>query len=191
MIENMQEIIDYMTTNKDSAEVSNYVGGLSKITSDRANEFLSTEDGKKFLQPKLDGNFNKGLETWKANNLNALVDARVKELHPDADPRDIKLNEMKKMMESMQSENTHKDLTNKALQYASDKKLPSELVSYFIGADQATTDSNLEKFLSTMSKHDEAIKLEFAKGGSYTPPAGKKDLDANKAMKDEISQYFK
>lgn len=189
-IENFEEVQKYITDNMDKDEkIKNYIGGF--ITPDRVNGFLETDEGKKLLQPKLDTYHTKGLKTWQDKNLNSLVDAEVKKRFPDADPKDVELKKLQAQLDQMQKETLHKDLTNKALKVATEKKLPSDLIDYFIGADEETTNKNLEKFIATMSAHDEAIKTEFAKGGSYIPPKNPKDFDGKKALEDEVSKYFK
>ena len=167
----LAEITAYLDTNKDTEEVKNYIGGLNPVTTDRANAFLNTEDGKKLMQPKLDTYHSKGLDSWKANNLDGLVASKVKELYPEADPRDIELGKMKTMIEQMKTDSTHKELTNKALKLATEKKLPIELMEFFIGPDEATTVSNLTTLETVFSAHIEAIVAERLKGG-YVPPAG-------------------
>jgi len=186
-----KDIQAYLDTNKDTEEVKSYMSGINPMTADRANEYLNTDDGKKLLKPKLDSYMGKGLDTWKVNNLNTLVDQEVKKRFPDADPRDVELGKMKTMLEQMQKDSTRKELTNKALKTAQEKKLPTDLIDYFIGNDEDSTNKNIEKLIATMAMHDEAIKLEFAKGGSYVPPAGKSNIDANKSMRDEVEKYFK
>ena len=167
----LAEITAYLDTNKDTEEVKNYIGGLNPVTTDRANAFLNTEDGKRLLQPKLDTYHSKGLDSWRANNLDGLVAAKVKELYPDTDPKDTLMAEMKAEIALMKSDGIHKELTNKALKVATEKKLPVELMEYFIGKDEATTLSNLGKLEAVFSAHIEAIVAERLKGG-YVPPAG-------------------
>lgn len=188
-IENFAEVSAYLESQKDNEEIKNYIGGL--VTSDRVENFLNTEEGKKLLQPKLDSYHSKSLKSWQEKNLNSLVDAEVKKRFPDADPKDLEIQNLKKQFEQMQKEATRKDLTNKALKTLQDKKLPSDLVDYFIGQDEDTTNKNLEKFMEVMAKHDETIKTSFIKDNSYTPPTGKGDINAKKAMEDEVSKYFK
>lgn len=89
-------------------------------TAYRVSKFLGTDEGKKFLQPQLDSYFSKGLETWKTNNLEGLVNAKVKELYPDADPKDTELAAVKAELERIKAESVRKDLANKALTYANE-----------------------------------------------------------------------
>jgi DNA topoisomerase VI subunit B len=166
----INEIKTYLDTNKDNEEVKSYIGGF--VTSDRVNSFLEGEDGKKLLQPKLDSYHGKGLETWKTNNLNKLVDEEVKKRFPQADPKDVELNKMKLMIEKMQKDTTKKELTNKALKIAQEKKLPSDLIDYFIGNDEESTVKNLGELEKIFSAQLEAAVAERMKGSGYIPPKG-------------------
>lgn len=171
-IENFDEVKSYFEANKDNEDIKNYVNGF--VNADRVNNYLNTDDGKKMLQPMLDKYHDKGMETWKKNNLSKLVDDEVKKRFPDADPKDKEIAELKAQFQQMQAESKKKDLKNMALKTATDKKLPVELIDYFVGDDEDSTNANLSKFMDAINAHDEAIKKEFAStNGSYTPPTGK------------------
>lgn len=190
-IENFKEIADYFETNKDSEDVKNYVGGM--ITPDRVENFLNTDDGKKLLQPKLDKNFNKGLDSWKINNLQKLVDDKVNELYPKADPKDLELKKLQQQIDKMQKDTLHKELTNKAYKLATEKKIPNDLVDYFVGDDEEATVNNINKLADIFTAHDETIRKEFAKGNSYTPPDDKNsgNLSGADKLREEIRKNMK
>lgn len=184
-IENFDEVKAYFEANKDNENVKGYVGSF--INSDRVNNFLNTDDGKKFLQPMLDKYHSKGLETWKTNNLSKLVDEEVKKRFPDADPKDIELKKLQAQIDQMQNDSKRKDLTNKTLKQFQDKQLPTELVDFIIGQDEEATNKNIEMLTALFAKHDEAIKTEFAKGNSYVPPKGdKSNLTSEEKAREEI-----
>lgn len=188
-IENFGEVQEYLKANNvDGNEVKTYLDSLKVEVQPTLEVFKglanTNVDFKSYMDSEKDKHSAKNMETWKTNNLNKLVDDEVTKRFPKADPKDVefakyksdqeKANaETKAMIAKMQADSTHKDLANKALQFASEKKLPADLIGYFIGADQETTDKNLEKLMATMAKHDEAIKTEFAKTNSYTPPDDK------------------
>lgn len=170
------EIIEQLKTFENSEEYENYVNGL--VNNDRVSKYLATDDGKKYIQPQLDSYFSKGLETWKTNNLDNLVNAKVKELYPDADPKDTEIAAMKAELEKIKAESQRKDLTNQALKIANEKGLPVDLVSFFVGSDEKTTKANMGK-LETVFKAalSEEIKNKL-KGDSYVPPDGEtEDID--------------
>lgn len=165
------EVKQFIEANKDNDEVKNYIGGF--ITSDRVSQFLEQEEGKKLLQPKLDSYFSKGLDTWKGNNLEKLLDEEIKKRFPEKDVKDIELEKVKAELENIKAQALRKELTNKALLVADEKKLPKDLVDYFIGNDEEITTKNLEKLESVFSKHVETLVQERLKiDHSYTPPKG-------------------
>ena len=170
------ELIEQMKTFENSEEYENYVNGL--MNNDRVTKYLDTDDGKKMMQPKLDSYFSKGLETWKTNNLDNLVNAKVKELYPDADPKDTEIAAMKAELEKIKAESQRKDLTNQALKIANEKGLPVDLVSFFVGADEKTTTTNMSKLETAFTTAlSEAVKNKL-KGESYVPPDGEtEDID--------------
>lgn len=181
----LEEVKKFIEENKDNEEVQSYIRGF--ITSDRVEEFLNNEDGKKILQPKLDKNFNKGLETWKENNLNKLVDEKIKELYPEEDPKDLELKKLRQEMEEMKREAEREKLRNKALKIATEKNLPTDMVDFFIGENEETTLKNLEVFEETFTNNLEVKIKERLKQNSYTPPSGENTTPKNPYLKETWS----
>lgn len=164
------EVVEAFEGFKDTEDFENYVGGL--VTADRVSKFLETEDGKKFIQPTLDKYHNKGLEAWKqGKEFKSLVDAKIKELYPDADPKDTALAELKAELEAIKAESARKDLTNKALTIATEKKLPIELIDFFVGADEEATTENLNKLETAFNDALEKLVTEKL-GQSHKPDSG-------------------
>ncbi len=172
LVENIGEIKTYLDANKENEEVKNYLNSLMvQPTLEVFKGKLNDADFKSFMDSERDKHSTKSLETWKANNLEALVTAKVKELHPDADPRDVKLQEFQNKFEALEKEKVKEALTNKALKIATEKKLPLELVDFLIGADETATLSNLTALEKVFATHIEAVVTERLKGG-YVPPSG-------------------
>lgn len=158
---------------KDTEEFNNYVGGF--ITPDRVTKYLETEDGKKIVRPLIDSNFSKGLETWKQNNLSKLVEEEYKKKFPDADPKDLEMKKLQDEINNIKRDATRKELTNKALKVATQKKLPVDLIDYFIGEDEDTTLKNLDKFEKTYTSSMSALVDEKMKSTSHTPAVDNKN----------------
>lgn len=162
------EIIEQIKTFENSEEFESYIS--SQINADRIEKFLSTDVGRKYIQPILDRYFSKGLETWKTNNLDKLIDAKVKELHPDKDTKDTKIKSLKAEIEGIRIESQKHELENIALKIAIEKKLPINLVRFFVGTDEKTTIENM-KILETVftTSLNKAVENRL-KRDSYTPP---------------------
>lgn len=166
----IQELLAEIKNHENDTEFNTYLDG--KVTADRVNKFLATEEGKKLLQPQLDSYFNKGLETWKTNNLEGLVNAKVKELYPDEDPKDTEIAKMKAEIEKMKADTLRANLKNSALKIATEKGLPTDLVDYFIGADEKSTKANMDNFNKYFSTAVSGAVENKLKGNAHIPPEG-------------------
>lgn len=163
----INEIKAFIETNADKEEVKSYVSGL--VTQDRVESFLETDDGKKLLQPKLDSYFTKGLDSWKNNNLQKLVDEEHKKKYPEKSEKDLELEKLRADFEAMKNEANKKELTIKSTKIAQDKSLPLDILDYFIGKDETETTDNLTKLEKSFNKAVEKVVDERLKGG-YKPP---------------------
>lgn len=181
----INEIKTYFETQKENAEVQAFLNSFKVQVQPTLEVFkskLNDPDFKSFMDSEKDKHLTKGIETFKTNNLQKLVDDKVKELYPDADPKDIELNKLKTMIEAMQKDNSRKELTNKALKLAQEKSLPISLVDYFIGNDEESTINNLTALETVFSAQVESIVTERLKGG-YKPPK-----DTNPPVKNPFSK---
>ncbi|AZV58836.1 DUF4355 domain-containing protein [Clostridium sp. AWRP] len=191
--EEIKALTDAVTKGGDT--LTNYVKGLKatepEIKLDGVKKFLEENDeGKTYLQSVADKRVTDGIETFKKNNLQNLVDEEYKKQHPEADPKDTEIAKLKKQFEDMQKENLKKDLTNKALKTMTEKKLPTDLVNFIVGADEDTTNKNLETLEKVFSTHDEAIKTEILKDGTYKPGGQGGAEPTEEAVKGQINSLF-
>ncbi|ENJ9655971.1 DUF4355 domain-containing protein [Clostridium botulinum] len=166
-IEDDKDVDEILATSELSTKFSGLDVFKQKMNIDK--EFKSYIDSLK------DQHLSKGLETWKSNNLESLVNEKIKELYPEEDPKDNELKKLKQEMENMKKETLKKELTNKALKIATEKGLPTELVDYFIGQDEESTNKNLETLEKVFTGKLETTVKERLKDNSYTPPSGGND----------------
>ncbi|MEA4926312.1 MAG: DUF4355 domain-containing protein [Syntrophomonadaceae bacterium] len=171
----LSEVKSFMEQNAQNEEVLGYIKGF--ITPDRVISFLETEEGKKLIQPKIDGHFTKGLETWKTNNLNKLIDEEIAKRNPTETPEQKQIRELTERLNTKEAQEKKQILMNKGLLKADEKKLPKELVSFFLGDDEETTNANLSKLEEIFNKHITETVEQRLKGG-YKPPAGGKETEA-------------
>jgi len=185
-----EEVKEYMTTNKDSEEVKGYIAGLNPLTSDRVNTFLDTEDGKRFIQPKMDSYATKGIESFKTNNLDKIYSERFAKENPKSDPRDLALATLQKQFEDMKSSTAREKLTNSTLKQFNTLKLPTELAEFMIGSDEQSTATNIATLQQIFATHDETIKTGLIKGNNYAPPKNEGNVGSN-ALEDEVRKAMK
>ena len=154
-------------------EAKNHFEGLQGVTPEGVKEYLETDEGKKLIQPMLDQYFNKGLETWKQNNLDKIkqeaIDQAIKEKYPEETEEQKRLKKLEQDLDNERKAREQERLKNKAISEATQKGLPVDLVDHFVGPDEDTTISNLTKFEQTLNSFKEKWANETFKEGGTDP----------------------
>ncbi|MGG1105628.1 DUF4355 domain-containing protein [Bacillus subtilis] len=182
---NIEEIKQFLAENKDNEEVKAFIGELSAVSADKVKGFLETEEGKKLIQPRLDSYFTKGLDTWKSNNLESLIEEELQKRNPSKTPEQIELEKLRSEIERERAARNREALVNKALNVADEKQLPKGVIDYFIGEDEETTLANLSKFEETFNAAvQNAVDIKFKESGTNfekgdpSPAGGSVDIGA-------------
>ena len=173
----LSEVQEYLTTNKDSEGVKTYLDSFKVQPSlEVFKNKLNDLDFKSFMDSEKDKHLTKGIETFKTNNLDRIYTERFNVENPTADPKEIannkKMADFEAKIANMEKEGIRKDLTSKSQKIAIEKKLPLDLVDFFIGENEEVTVKNLDKLEAIFASHVETLVTERLKGGSYTPPKG-------------------
>jgi hypothetical protein len=164
---NLEEVKQFLEENKEDKKVSAYIEELSTVSAEKVEGFLDTKEGKRILQPRLDTNFTKGLNTWKDKNLDKLVDEEVRKKNPDKTPEQKELEQLRNEIESERKQRNRETLKNKALTIADEKKLPKGILDYFIGEDEDTTNANLTKLEEEYNRAVQgAVDSKFKESGT-------------------------
>jgi hypothetical protein len=144
----LKEVQDFIKANADKEEVKNYVKGLT--TPDGIKAYIESEEGQKLIQPKLDQNFTKGLETWKTNNLQKIIDEQVNKVITEKYPKETEAEKrLHKLETDLQAETGKRkkaELMTNAISEATAKGLPVGLVKFFVGEDPDSTKAALLEY---------------------------------------------
>lgn len=193
---NLEQMKQFIEDNKQNEEVKSYLQGWNPISVEGIEKFLqSDKEAKSWLDSTVDKRSAKSLETWKTNQLEGLLDAEIKKRFPTKDEREIEMEKLRAEVENMKLEKQRERLTTQAIKIASEKKLPLQLVDFFIGSDESTTTANLTALEKSLQSAIQQQVEQRLKGDGYTPPAdstGKTlTLDAIKGMsQDEINKNW-
>ena len=153
-------------------EVLRYLGSLFPTTLKQVQQFAETPEGKSWLDSLKDKHLQKGLETWKQNNLEGLIDTEIKKRFPEKDPKDIEVERLRSEITAMQGKQARETLTQAAMKRAGDKGLPLELAGFFVGADEAATEANLQAFEDCWNTSVQRGLEARLKTDGYVPPKG-------------------
>lgn len=161
----LDEVKQFFADNKDDEQVKQFLSSLSVINPDKVKEYLTTDEGKRLLQPVIDSAVTKGIETYKEKTLPGLVDSKVKELYPAETPEQKRIREQDDRIKKLESDNTKKELRGIALQHITENKLPfSKIVDKLIGNDQETTIANITTFGEVFKSYVDNEVTERLKG---------------------------
>lgn len=170
-----EEVKNFIEGNKETEEVKSYLQELNPFTVEGVKDFIESDDsGKSWIDSVKDKHLSKGLETWKTNNLERMINEEVKKRFPEKDEKDIEVEKLRAEVEKMQFEKQREVLTNKAIKIANEKHLPINLVDFFIAEDEEATEKNLSVLESVFSQSVQSEVEKRLKGDGYTPPKGEK-----------------
>lgn len=184
---NLEEVKQFLEENKESDDVKAYLQGFKQFGVDEVQNFVGeNEEGKKWFDSQKDKFFSKSLETWKTNNLSKIISDEVAKANPSETPEQKRIRELEDMFKNMENAKLRESLKNKALTVANEKKIPTQIIDFFIGQDEESTVSNLGTFESVMETYIKSQVDERLKG-SYTPPADNGG-NVGEITKDQLSK---
>lgn len=164
---NLEEIKNYLTENKDNEEVQELLKVFNSTSTDDIKDFLESEDGKQLIQPKLDSYFTKGLETWKQNNLEKLINEEVSKRNPDLTDEQKRIKELEDYVAQKEKEALLQTNKNKALSQLNEKQLPTQLIDFLISEDEQTTLDNLQQFEEVFTNQlQQAVESRLKEDGT-------------------------
>jgi hypothetical protein len=124
-------------------------------------QWLVTDEGKKFMQPLLDKHFTKSLETWKKNNLDALVQEKYNELHP-TDPKEQEILRLKKEL-------AQKQIQEETIKMLEEAEIPVSFSEYFKSDNLETTQETIKTFVEHFNQAVNKEVTNRLKGWGSTP----------------------
>ena len=107
---NKEQVLAFL---KENPEIINEL-----ITPEVVGGFLEGEQGKKFLQPKMDAYFTKGLESWKANSLDKLINEEIKKRFPNETPEMKRIMELEQKLANQEQERLKAEMVANAIIYS-------------------------------------------------------------------------
>lgn len=146
----LEEVMQFIKDNEKDEKVQAYVKGF--VTLDRVQAFLETDEGKRLMQPRLDSYFAKGLETWKTNNLQKLVDEKVLEKYPAETEQEKRIKALEQRLAQEENARKRQEIEKKALLLLSENNLPADLVDYISASDDNELNAKFQNLKSALDK---------------------------------------
>jgi hypothetical protein len=184
----LKEIKAWLEENKENGEAKAYLDSFKvQPTLEVFKNKLNETDFKSFMDSEKDKHLSKGIETFKTNNLEKLINEEIKKRFPDKDAKDIQVEALRSELEKMKKENIMKEIKNQAILLLDSKKLPKEVLDFIVSDDLEKTKANIESFGNVFNPYIQSAVEERIKNGSYTPPKGDDSTTKNPWSKEHFN----
>lgn len=154
----LEVVQEFFETHKEDADVKEFANSF--INYDGVENYLNSDDGKKLLQPRLDRHFTKGLDTWKQNNLQTIIDEKINELHPAETEAEKQLRTMQERLNVMETEKNRASIKSTAMLELGEKGLPTSMADFMVSDSLETTRDRINMF---EAEYKLAVKGEVEK----------------------------
>lgn len=152
-------------------EVGKLLSSYVPFTKEKVQEYVEKEpDAKAWIDSVKDKHLQKGLETWKSNHLESMINDEIKKRFPEKSEQELEVERLKSEINKIKLEKEKETLTNKTMQIASERNLPIELAGFFIGENEESTLENLKVLESAFQGSVQKALEERLKTNGYTPP---------------------
>jgi hypothetical protein len=178
----LEQIKEFIEANKESDEVKEYLQGFVKDPSvdEILGKFESDETLKKWLESEKDKHFSKGLNTFKEKTMPGLIEQEITKRNPNnKSPEALEVEKALAEIERWKTKTIRESVRNDALKFATDNKLPSEVVDYFISLEidddeegtksKEATMANLTKLKDVWGNHLQQSVNERMKSNGFNP----------------------
>lgn len=167
--EELTKALETISANLEAPEVKEFTSKfnpLATVTKDNVGEFVEKND---VLKSYRDSHVTKGIETWKSNNLDKIVEEKLKVINPTETPEQKKIRELEKRLNEEAAARKKESLKNLAIKKLSEKKLPVDIVDNLIGSDEENTEKNLAAYEQALESYKKALTEQLLKNNGRDP----------------------
>lgn len=171
---NKTELLALINEVDDNADIDEIIlsNGFAKPITDveGLNKLLESD---KSLQGLFDKKVTTGIENFKKNGMQKIIEAEVlKRTGKNETPEQKEIRELKERLDKADKEKAKAEMISKYKDVLTEKKIPSNMIDFLLSEDDETTGANIELFENSMKQYIETgIKAKLG-DSEYTPPTG-------------------
>lgn len=168
------ELLVLINEADDNADIDEIIlsNGFAKPITDveGLNKLLESD---KSLQGLFDKKVTTGIENFKKNGMQKIIEAEVlKRTGKNETPEQKEIRELKERLDKADKEKAKAEMISKYKDVLTEKKIPSNMIDFLLAQDDETTGANIELFENSMKQYIETgIKAKLG-DSEYTPPTG-------------------
>ncbi|WP_195953676.1 DUF4355 domain-containing protein [Clostridium saudiense] len=171
---NKTELLALINEVDDNADIDEIIlsNGFAKPITDveGLNKLLESD---KSLQGLFDKKVTTGIENFKKNGMQKLIEAEVlKRTGKNETPEQKEIRELKERLDKADKEKAKAEMISKYKDVLTEKKIPSNMIDFLLAQDDETTGANIELFENSMKQYIETGIKEKLGDSEYTPPTG-------------------
>lgn len=174
LIEGLEDEADVLETLKEQEEIKGLIKpfDVEKITLEDFKKVITeNKEIKGYYTSEKDRAVSKGIETFKSNNLQKLIDEELKKKSNEGLSEEaIQLKELQAKFEALEKEKMRSELKGKYTKLLTEKGLNSELVDFVFNEDEEIFNSNVDKINSILQNSVNLKTREILKNNEYIPP---------------------
>lgn len=176
---NKKELLKLVENIDDEGSVDEVLSGSdfakslleSGLTLNAFKEKLKEPEFKSYLDSIKDKHFDKALETWKSNSLQTIINDEVlKATGKKKTPEQLRIEELEKNFNEQKAKAERAEKIAKYKDVLAEKKIPGEMIDYFLTDDDETTNTRIDNFATYVEGMVNSSVKEKMANGSYTPP---------------------
>lgn len=175
LIEGLEDETDVLDTLKEQEEIKGLIKpfDVNEITlEDFKKAIADNKEIRGYYASEKDRAVTKGIETFKSNNLQKLIDEELKKKSNEGLSEEaIQLKELQAKFEALEKEKTISELKGKYTKLLVEKGLNAELIDFVFNEDEEIFNSNVDKINSIIENSINAKTNEILNNNEYIPPS--------------------
>ncbi|WP_303188427.1 DUF4355 domain-containing protein [uncultured Clostridium sp.] len=174
LIESLEDEADVLDTLKEQEEIKGLIKpfDVEKITLEDFKKVITdNKEIKGYYTSEKDRAVSKGIETFKSNNLQKLIDEELKKKSNEGLSEEaIQLKELQAKFEALEKKKTISELKGKYTKFLAEKGLNAELVDFVFNEDEEIFNSNVERINNILQNSINLKTNEILNNNEYIPP---------------------
>ena len=174
LIESLEDEADVLDTLKEQEEIKGLIKpfDIEKITLEDFKKVITdNKEIKGYYTSEKDRAVSKGIETFKSNNLQKLIDEELKKKSNEGLSEEaIQLKELQAKFEALERKKTISELKGKYTKFLAEKGLNAELVDFVFNEDEEIFNSNVERINNILQNSINLKTNEILNNNEYIPP---------------------
>lgn len=173
-----KELIELIKDMEDEVDIDETIlaQGFAKPVTD-VEGFNKLLASNKDIQGIFDGKVSGALESFKKGGMLKIIDAEVlKKTGNNETPEQKDIRELKEKLSNMETQKNKAEMVSKYKDTLSEKKIPSNMIDFLLGADDDTTSANITLFEDAMKSYIESGITSKLNDSSYVPPKENENL---------------